>query len=69
MLSMYSHNSVLCPQKYILCGDKSSKSQNIQEHFAAESKKTQLWIFFKQVLLLVLGNQKLWDEIKDSKML
>lgn len=67
---MYSHNrDLLCPQKYILCRDKSSKSQNTQLQFAAESEKMQLQIFFKQVSLLVLGNQKLWDEIKDSKML
>lgn len=69
MLSMYSRNrDVLCPQKYVLCGDKNSKSQDTQIKFAAESEKTQLWTFF-QVLLLVLGNQILWDGVKDSKML
>lgn len=59
MLSVYSHNrDVLCPQKYILCGDKSPKSQDTQLGFATESEKTQLWIFFQASVIVVLGNQK-----------
>lgn len=70
MLSMYSHNrDVLYPQKNILCRDKNSKSQDTQLQFAAESEKTQLWIFFQASVVAFSRYQKLWDVIKDSEML